>query len=245
MKKTLLTIAMTAVLSAPAAFAATLESDDQKLSYSFGLMVAQQMKPNFDTLDIEAFSAAVKDVYTGAEFQLKDAEVEAVLQQFQSTAAARAEAKAKEAAQANIDAGTKFLAENGKREGVVTTQSGLQIEIIEAGSGANPSVDDTVVVHYAGKTLDGVEFDSSIKRNQPATFPLNGVIAGWTEGLQLIKEGGKAKLYIPSELAYGVTGAGEQIEPGATLIFDVELIEIKAAVEAAETPVEDKAAEKE
>lgn len=244
MKKTLLTIAMTAALSAPGAFAATLDSDDQKLSYSFGLMVAQQMKPNFDTLDIEAFSAAVKDVFTGAELQLKDEEVEAVLQKFQSAAVATAQAKAKEAAQVNIDAGTKFLAENGKRDGVVTTKSGLQIEIIEAGSGANPSVDDTVVVHYAGKTLEGVEFDSSIKRNQPATFPLNGVIAGWTEGLQLLKEGGKAKLYIPSELAYGASGAGDIIEPGATLIFDVELIEIKkAAVE--EAAVEEQAAAKE
>jgi len=244
MKKTLLTIAMTAVLSAPAAFAATLESDDQKVSYSFGLMVAQQMKPNFEALDIEAFSAAIKDVYTGAEFQLKDEEVEAVLQQFQATVAAKAEAKAKEAAQANIDAGTKFLAENGKREGVITTDSGLQIEVIEEGSGAKPTPEDTVVVHYAGTTLDGVEFDSSIKRNEPATFPLNGVIAGWTEGLQLLKEGGKAKLYIPSELAYGLTGAGQLIAPGATLIFDVELIEIKkAAVE--EAPAEDKAANKE
>ncbi|MEM5528203.1 FKBP-type peptidyl-prolyl cis-trans isomerase [Gammaproteobacteria bacterium AS21] len=248
MKKTLLTIAMTAVLSAPGAFAATLDSDEKKLSYSFGLMVAQQMKPNFDTLDIEAFSAAVKDVFAGAEPQLKDEEVEAVLQKFQSAAVEKAQAKAKEAAQANIDAGTKFLAENGKRDGVVTTQSGLQIEIIEAGSGANPSADDTVVVHYAGKTLEGVEFDSSIKRNQPATFPLNGVIAGWTEGLQLLKEGGKAKFYIPSELAYGASGAGEIIEPGATLIFDVELIEIKKeALEdaAAQAPVEDKAAAKE
>lgn len=244
MKKTLLTIAMTAVLSAPAAFAATLESDDQKISYSFGLMVAQQMKPNFEALDIEAFSAAIKDVYTDAEFQLKDEEVEAVLQQFQATVAAKAEAKAKEAAQANIDAGTKFLAENAKREGVTTTDSGLQIEIIEEGSGAKPTPEDTVVVHYAGTTLDGVEFDSSIKRNEPATFPLNGVIAGWTEGLQLLKEGGKAKLYIPSELAYGLTGAGQLIAPGATLIFDVELIEIKqAAVE--EAPAEDKAANKE
>lgn len=127
----------------------------------------------------------------------------------------------------NKAAGEAFLAENAKKPGVVTTASGLQYQIITEGTGATPSATDNVSVHYQGTTIDGKEFDSSYKRGAPATFPLNRVIPGWTEGLQLMKEGGKSKLFIPSNLAYGERGAGRDIGPNSALIFDVELIKVK------------------
>ncbi|MCJ8340674.1 MAG: FKBP-type peptidyl-prolyl cis-trans isomerase [Pseudomonadales bacterium] len=236
MKKTLIALALSAALSAPA-FAATLDTEEQKLSYSFGLMIAKQIKSGFGNLDIKAFNAAMKDVFADADPQLSEAEVEAVLNKFQQQQAAKQQveaaelaaankAAAEEKAKVNMQIGKKFLAENAKREGVTTTESGLQIEIIAAGTGSAPTLEDTVVVHYKGSTIDENVFDSSYKRDKPATFPLSRVIKGWTEGLQLIKEGGKAKLYIPSELAYGLQGAGADIGPGETLIFEVELIEI-------------------
>ena len=122
--------------------------------------------------------------------------------------------------------GIAFLTENAKKENVTTTPSGLQYEILTAGNGASPSATDKVTVHYQGTTIDGKEFDSSYKRGESITFPLNGVIAGWTEGLQLMQEGAKYRLYIPSELAYGASGAGSDIGPNSTLIFDVELIKV-------------------
>jgi FKBP-type peptidyl-prolyl cis-trans isomerase len=123
--------------------------------------------------------------------------------------------------------GEKFLAENGKKEGVKTTSSGLQYKILKEGEGRSPKVSDTVVVHYKGTLINGKEFDSSYKRGEPATFPLSGVIKGWTEGLLYLREGGKAMLYIPSDLAYGSRGAGADIGPDETLIFEVELVKIQ------------------
>ena len=233
MKKTMLAVAMTTVFGASSAFAVTLEKDEQKLSYSFGLMFAKQLQANFKELDVDAFSAAVKDVYEGKEPQLSQEEMETAVNKYQAAqmelqkaAAEKAKVEAEKLAADNAEKGKAFLAENAKRDGVITTKSGLQIEMTSEGKGAQPAATDTVVVHYKGTTIDGKEFDSSIARGKPATFPLNGVIKGWTEGLQLIKEGGKAKLYIPSELAYGSQGAGGSIGPGETLIFEVELIEI-------------------
>ncbi|WP_432648883.1 FKBP-type peptidyl-prolyl cis-trans isomerase [Methylomarinum roseum] len=127
----------------------------------------------------------------------------------------------------NKAAGEAFLAENGKKDDVITTVSGLQYEIIEQGEGASPAASDNVTVHYKGTTIDGNVFDSSYDRGAPATFPLNRVIAGWTEGLQLMKEGAKFRFYIPAELAYGERGAGREIGPNSTLIFDVELIKVQ------------------
>ncbi len=126
----------------------------------------------------------------------------------------------------NKKLGAEFLAENGKKTTVITTASGLQYEVLTAGSGTKPNASDNVTVHYQGTTLDGLEFDSSYKRNAPATFPLNRVISGWTEGLQLMQVGAKYKFFIPSELAYGTRGAGSDIPPNATLIFDVELLKV-------------------
>lgn len=135
------------------------------------------------------------------------------------------EQQAEQAAAKNIEEGVAFLAENAKKEGVVTTESGLQYEVVEEGSGPSPKATDTVRVHYKGTLLDGTEFDSSYSRGEPAVFPLNRVIAGWTEGVQLMKQGGKTRFYIPSELAYGQRATGA-ITPNSTLIFDVELLEV-------------------
>lgn len=247
MRKTLLAIAMTSLFATTAASAVELKSDEQKLSYSFGLMIGNQMKANFKDVDLDAFSAALKDVYTGAEIQLSEDEIAASLKKFENQQmalqkaqaeknAALAQAEAAKKAQENIEIGQKFLAENGKREGVITTASGLQVEITKQGEGSVPSAEDTVVVHYEGTSISGAVFDSSFKREKPATFGLNQVIKGWTEGLQHLKVGGEAKLYIPSELAYGNQGAGASIGPGETLIFRVKLIEIiKAEVSTTES----------
>ena len=133
---------------------------------------------------------------------------------------------AQKAQSANVEAGQKFLAENGKRDGVVTTATGLQYEVLAEGSGDSPKETEQVTVHYHGTLIDGTVFDSSVERGQPATFPVNGVIPGWVEALQLMKPGAKYKLFIPSNLAYGERGAGGSIGPNATLIFEVELISI-------------------
>lgn len=127
----------------------------------------------------------------------------------------------------NKAAGVAFLAENAKKPNIVTTASGLQYEVLTEGTGTSPSATDSVTVHYKGTTIDGAEFDSSYKRGAPATFPLNRVIAGWTEGVQLMKEGAKYRFYIPSDLAYGPRGAGQAIGPNSTLIFDIELIKVQ------------------
>lgn len=132
-------------------------------------------------------------------------------------------------AQDNLEQGQKFLAENAKKAGVKTTESGLQYEETQAGTGKQPALSDTVKVHYRGTLIDGTEFDSSYSRDEPVSFPLNGVIPGWTEGLQLMKEGGKAKLAIPADLAYGPGGMGNAIGPNSALLFEVELLEVNPA----------------
>jgi FKBP-type peptidyl-prolyl cis-trans isomerase FklB len=131
------------------------------------------------------------------------------------------------AAEENLREGQAFLSENAQKDGVKTTESGLQYEVIEKGSGKTPTPESTVTVHYRGTLIDGTEFDSSLRRGEPATFPVNGVIAGWTEALQLMSEGAKYKLYIPADLAYGERGAGQAIGPNETLIFDVELLSVE------------------
>ncbi len=153
---------------------------------------------------------------------MPEAELQAAFQVLQSKMQAAAEAAAAQAAQAGVD----FLAENAKREGVITLESGLQYEVVTAGTGATPDASSTVRTHYEGTLISGEVFDSSYKRGQPAEFPVGGVIAGWTEALQLMQEGAKWRLYIPSELAYGARGAGNSIPPHSALIFDIELIKV-------------------
>lgn len=191
-----------------------------KLSYAIGLNIANNLKVSgFANISVDDFAEAVKAVYAGESAKMTDAEAKSVIQDYFEKAEKEKLAK-------NLEEGEKFLAENGKREGVVTLPSGLQYEVITEGTGKKPSATDTVSCHYHGTLIDGTVFDSSVRRNQPAEFPVNGVIKGWVEALQLMSEGAKWKLFIPANLAYGERGAGQSIEPNSTLIFEVELLKV-------------------
>jgi FKBP-type peptidyl-prolyl cis-trans isomerase len=187
--------------------------------------LTSQMKPG--DVDNASLLRGMKDMLTGAKPALSMDEAVAALAQLQKTVQLEEDAALQQAGEANQKAGDAFLAANKSKEGVVTTSSGLQYKILTQGTGPKPSATDTVVCNYRGTLLDGTEFDSSYKRGQPATFPLNQVIKGWTEGVALMPVGSKYQFYIPAALAYGARGAGGDIGPNSTLIFDVELISIK------------------
>lgn len=197
----------------------SLTNSTDSLSYALGVSIGENIKRSgFEELNYNAIAKAIESVYSGnATMTVEDAGT-----YINEVMMAKESAKAEEAKAA----GQKFLTENAQKEGVITTASGLQYEVIEEGTGTTPAATDQVTVHYHGTLTDGTVFDSSVERNEPATFPLNGVIAGWTEGLQLMKEGGKTRFYIPSDLAYGDRAMGDIIKPGSTLIFDVELIKV-------------------
>jgi FKBP-type peptidyl-prolyl cis-trans isomerase FklB len=198
----------------------TPETEMEKVSYSLGVNVATGVKAQgIESLDINAISKAINDVFEGNDLDISEEESMQVLQEYFGKIAAEKQAKSSEV-------GIAFLAENAAKEGVTTTESGLQYEILSSGDGAKPNATDQVTVHYHGMLTDGTVFDSSVDRGEPATFPVNGVIPGWVEALQLMSVGDKWKLTIPSELAYGDRGAGGLIGPGATLVFEVELLGI-------------------
>lgn len=191
-----------------------------KLSYSWGIAMGSQLKGmGVSELNIEDFCDAVKAVFEGKELAVKPEEAQKLINEYLMQLQEKASKLAKEA-------GEKFLEENGKKEGVHTTDSGLQYIVEKEGTGKQPTATDEVTVHYTGRLLNGKVFDSSVSRGEPATFPLNRVIPGWTEGLQLMKEGAKYIFFIPSDLAYGPHGAGNDIPPHSTLIFEVELIKV-------------------
>ena len=199
-----------------------------KLSYALGIGIGSQLAGmGASKLNIDDFAQAIKDVISGSELKVDNAEAQKLVQNFFQEQEAKQQAAAAEAGKAAKTAGETFLAENGKKDGVVTLPSGLQYQVLKEGNGKKPSATDQVVCHYEGTLIDGTVFDSSYKRNQPATFGLNQVIAGWTEGVQLMQEGAKYRFFIPYNLAYGERGAGAQIPPFAALVFDVELIEVK------------------
>lgn len=230
MKKTLLAMTLaTTMVAVSSAQAFELKNDEQKLSYSLGLVLGEKLKMDLETMDLEAFQEGIKAVYGGTTPLLDSQQVNETMQAFQVRKMEEQRQAAAKIAQTNLEAGQAFLAENGKKEGVKTTESGLQYEELTAGTGKQPTAEDTVKVHYRGTLIDGTEFDSSYARNEPVSFPLNGVIPGWTEGLQLMKEGGKARLAIPADLAYGPGGMGNAIGPNSTLLFDVELLEVNPA----------------
>ena len=198
-----------------------------KVSYALGLNIGKQLSQmGAESLNIDDFAQAIKDVLAGNE-QMTMAESQKVVNQFFQEAEAKQRAKAAEMGKAAKAEGEKYLADNAKKDGVITTKSGLQYMVLQEGTGKSPKATDSVKCHYEGFLIDGTVFDSSIQRGEPATFPLGGVIAGWTEGLQLMKEGGKTRFFIPYNLAYGESGAAGSIPPYAALIFDVELIEVK------------------
>lgn len=192
-----------------------------KVSYALGIGIGRQLADmGANDIVTEDFAAAMKDVLTGAQLQIDETEAQAMVQEYLQR---KGEERLK-----NVKAeGEAFLAENAKKEGIVTLPSGLQYQVLQEGNGKSPKATDQVKCHYEGTLINGKVFDSSYRRGEPATFPLNGVIAGWTEGLQLMKEGAKYRFFIPFNLAYGTRGAGQDIRPYATLIFDVELIEVK------------------
>ena len=192
-----------------------------KVSYALGIGIGRQLADmGANDIVTEDFAAAMKDVLTGAQLQIDETEAQAMVQEYLQR---KGEERLK-----NVKAeGEAFLAENAKKEGIVTLPSGLQYQVLQEGNGKSPKATDQVKCHYEGTLINGKVFDSSYRRGEPATFPLNGVIAGWTEGLQLMKEGAKYRFFIPFNLEYGTRGAGQDIPPYATLIFDVELIEVK------------------
>lgn len=199
-----------------------------KLSYALGIGIGSQLAGmGAKELNIDDFAQAIKDVISGSELKVDNAEAQTLVQNFFQEQETKQQAAAAEAGKAAKAAGEAFLAENGKKDGVVTLPSGLQYQVLKEGNGKKPSATDQVVCHYEGTLIDGTVFDSSYQRNQPATFGLNQVIAGWTEGVQLMQEGAKYRFFIPYNLAYGERGAGAQIPPFAALVFDVELIEVK------------------
>lgn len=199
-----------------------------KISYALGMNIGQQLRQmNLkDTLVVEDFAAAVKDMVNGNAPQVNPAEAQQILNDFFTELENKQRAAAAEAGKAAREAGEKFLAENAKKAGVTVTASGLQYEVLTEGTGRQPKASDTVRCHYHGTLIDGTVFDSSVLRNEPCEFGLRQVIAGWTEGVQLMKEGAKYRFFIPYNLAYGERGAGQDIPPYSALIFDVELIKV-------------------
>ena len=195
-------------------------NDFDKVSYSLGLSIASNLiSSGVKTLNAEAFNDGLATVFEGRMPEINPDEANKILQNF-------FEGLQKEQGNAAKEAGNKFLEENKKQEGVITLPSGLQYKILKNGNGPKPKASDTVKCHYEGRLINGAIFDSSIRRGEPAEFPVSGVIAGWVEALQLMNTGSKRQLYIPSELAYGSHGAGQSIGPNETLIFDVELLDI-------------------
>lgn len=204
-----------------------LKSDNDKIAYMIGHQIGTNFKRDGIEIDLTVMLAAMKDAMAGTKSQLTPEETQKLMADFQKSLQTKAEAKAKAEGDKNTTAGKAFLADNVKKDGVKTTPSGLQYKVITEGKGDAPKAADTVTVNYKGTLLDGTEFDSSYKRNKPATFAVGGVIKGWTEALQVMKPGSKYELWIPADLAYGERGAGEQIGPNSTLHFEVELVSIE------------------
>jgi FKBP-type peptidyl-prolyl cis-trans isomerase FklB len=221
-------IALAAALATvfPALVAAqttSLATDKEKFSYTVGIQIGQSLKEDGLDIDVNALSQAIRDVMAGTAPRLSMEQMQAAVQAFQMQQMEARDASAKE----NLRAGQAFLAENRTKAGVVETRSGLQYQIVEEGAGKQPGEQDTVVVNYRGTLIDGTEFDSSFRRGEPVTFPVNAVIPGWREALQLMKEGAKWKVFIPADLAYGERGAGPNIGPNETLVFDIELLQVE------------------
>ena len=232
---TVLPLAVVAAIPLVSA-AATLETEKQKISYIIGYNIGFNLKHDGTEVDPAILSEALQDALNGSEPQLSREEMQATMKAAQE----RKVAERKALAEKNEKAGQEFLAANKKKEGVKELASGLQYKVVKAGTGKQPKADDTVTVNYRGTLINGTQFDSSYDRGQPATFPLNGIIPGWQEALQMMKEGGKWQIYVPAKLAYGGRGAGNDIGPNETLIFDVELLEVKNKENKAEQPAEKK-----
>ncbi len=232
MKQVVMCVVCLALLATPGMSAekkTELKTQKEKLSYSIGFDMGSSIKRNGIDVDPNIVTKAIKDALSGGKPLMTEKEMRESINALQKDMAAKQQERMKGLGDKNKKEGEAFLAENRKKEGVAALPSGLQYVILAEGKGKQPKTTDTVTVQYRGTLIDGTEFDSSYKRGQPATFALNQVIKGWTEGVQLIKEGGKIRLFVPSELAYGDRGAGAQIGPNAALIFEVELLSVGQA----------------
>jgi FKBP-type peptidyl-prolyl cis-trans isomerase FklB len=205
----------------------TLKTQKEKVSYAIGMNMGKSMQRQSVQVDPNILARGLKDALAGGKTLMTDEEAKATMTQFQTEMRKAQEEKMQQASMANKKEGTAFLEANKTKEGVKVLPSGLQYKVLKEGSGASPKETDTVVTNYRGTLLDGTEFDSSYKRNEPASFPVNRVIKGWTEALQLMKQGAKYQLFIPSNLAYGERAMGPDIGPNSTLTFEVELTDVK------------------
>jgi FKBP-type peptidyl-prolyl cis-trans isomerase FklB len=229
MKYRLLAMMVIALFASPANAGENpaLKSQKEKISYIIGMDIGRNFKKQVIDIDPDILARGIKDGLSGAKALLSDQEVRETLSAFQKEMMAKQAGLAKKLGEKNKREGEAFLAENQKKEEVKTLPSGLQYKVIKAGTGEKPKMTDTVTAHYRGTLIDGTEFDSSYSRGKPEKFPVNGVIAGWTEALQLMEAGAKWQLFVPPNLAYGERGAGRDIGPNATLIFEIELISIQ------------------
>lgn len=232
MKKTLIALAMTGIVAGCSTSSETpvdpkLDSTDQKVSYGMGLVLGERMGNDLPNLQMDQFLQGIQHGHAGDDEtkRMSREEIQQALMEYQKTLQEEQGKQMEDQAKKNREAGEAFLAENADRDGIQTTESGLQYEVLEEGKGDQPAKTDTVKVHYTGELLNGEVFDSSRERGEPVSFALNQVIPGWTEGLQLMNEGARYKLYIPSDLAYG-PGGNRSIGPNETLVFDVELLAI-------------------
>lgn len=223
----LVTVAVVAVATMAGAQGKPAMTEREKLAYSLGADIGKNFKQQGIEIDPQAFARGFAAALGGAPLALSEQEMRDAIQAFQKDMMAKQQERRRSEGEANKKAAAAFLTENKAKPGVVALPSGLQYKVITEGTGATPKDSDTVSVHYRGTLIDGTEFDSSYSRGEPATFPVNGVIKGWTEALQLMKVGSKWQLVIPPELAYGERGAGRVIGPNAALIFEVELLGIK------------------
>jgi FKBP-type peptidyl-prolyl cis-trans isomerase FklB len=204
-----------------------LKSQKDKVSYIIGTEIGKNFRKQSVDIDPDILTRGIKDAISGKQPLLTEQEVQETMAAFQKEMMAKQEELAKKLGEKNKKEGETFLAENRKKEGIKTLPSGLQYKVVKAGTGKKPKLTDTVTAHYRGTLIDGTEFDSSYRRGKPASFPVSGVIPGWTEALQLMEEGTKWQLFIPPHLAYGEQGKGGVVEPNATLIFEIEVISIQ------------------
>ena len=204
-----------------------LKNQKDRVSYIIGMEVGKTFKKQSIDIDADILTRGIKDAISGGKPLLTEQEIQETMAAFQKEAMAKQAELAKKLGEKNKSEGETFLVKNKEKEGVKTLPSGLQYVVIKAGTGKKPNINDSVITHYRGSLIDGTEFDSSYRRGQPVTFPVSGVIAGWTEALQLMEEGAKWQLFVPPNLAYGEQGTGGVIGPNATLIFEIELISIQ------------------
>jgi FKBP-type peptidyl-prolyl cis-trans isomerase FklB len=204
-----------------------LKNQKDRVSYIIGMEIGKTFKKQSIDIDADILTRGIKDAISGGKPLLTEQEIQETMAAFQKEATAKQAELAKKLGEKNKIEGEAFLAKNKEKEGVKTLPSGLQVLVIKSGTGRKPNINDSVTTHYRGTLIDGTEFDSSYRRGQPVTFPVSGVIAGWTEALQLMEEGAKWQLFIPPNLAYGERGTGGVIGPNATLIFEIELISVQ------------------